>query len=158
MGFILFLKFLHLKKKNPHFLCPDSLLFNFSSGSILRILRWFIWTGFNKSNLLINRHVDRWRSYVSIYEHQLLSYVQFSCRVMSDSSWSHEPQHPRPPCPSPTAGVHPNPCPLSRWCHPTISSSVIPFSSCLQSFPASGSFQMSQLFTAGGQSTGVSAF
>ena len=69
----------------------------------------------------------------------------------------HELQHARPPCPSPTPGVHPNPCPLSRWCHPTISSSVIPFSSFLQSFPASGSFQISQLFTTGGQSTWVSA-
>ena len=65
---------------------------------------------------------------------------------MSDSWWSHESQHARPPCPSPTPGVHPNPCPSSRWCHPIISSSVIPFSSCSQSFPASGSFQMSQLF------------
>ena len=63
----------------------------------------------------------------------------------------------RPPCPSPTPGVHPNPCPLSRWCHPTISSSVVPFSSCPQSFPASGSFQMSQLFATVSQSIGVSA-
>ena len=69
----------------------------------------------------------------------------------------HEPQHARPPCPSPTPGVHPNPCPFSQWCHPTISSSVVPFSSCPQSFPASGSFKMSQLFTSGGQSFGVSA-
>ena len=76
---------------------------------------------------------------------------------MSDSLQPREPQHARPPCPSPTPGVHPNPCPLSRWCHPTISSSVVPFSSCLQCFPASGSFQMSQLFTSGGQSIGVSA-
>ena len=75
---------------------------------------------------------------------------------MSDSLWTHEPQHSRPPCPSPTPRVHPNPCPLSWWCHPTISSSVIPFS-LPQSFPASGSFQMSQLFTSGGQSIGVSA-
>ena len=67
-----------------------------------------------------------------------------------------EPQHARPPCPSPTPGVHPNPCPLSQWCHPTISSSVIPFSSCPQSFPVSGSFQMSQLFASGGQSIEVS--
>ena len=66
-------------------------------------------------------------------------------------------QHTGPPCPSPTPGVHPNPCPLSRWCHPTISSSVVPFSFCPQSFPASGSFPMSQLFTSGGQSIGVSA-
>ena len=65
-------------------------------------------------------------------------------------------QHASPPCPSPTAGVYPNPCPLSQWCHPTISSSVIPFSSCSQSCPASGSFQMSQLFASDGQSIGVS--
>ena len=85
------------------------------------------------------------------------SSVQFSHSVMSDSFQPHEPQHARPPCPSPTARVYPNPCPLSQWCHPTISSSVVPFSSCLQSFPASRSFQMSQLFTSGGQSIGVSA-
>ena len=72
--------------------------------------------------------------------------VQFSCSVVSDSLRPHEPQHARPPCLSPTPGVHPNPCPSSQWCHPTISSSIIPFSSCPQSFPASGSFQMTQLF------------
>ena len=83
-------------------------------------------------------------------------WVQFSCSVVSDSLQPHEPQHARPPCPSPTPGVHPNPCPSSRWFHPTISSAVVPFS-CPQSFPASGSFQMSQLFTSGGQSIGVSA-
>ena len=76
---------------------------------------------------------------------------------MSDSLRPREPQHARPPCPSPTPGVYPNPCPLSWWCHPTISSSVVPFSSCPQSSPASGSFQMSQLFASGGQSMGVSA-
>ena len=76
---------------------------------------------------------------------------------MSDSLWSHGLQHARPPCPSPTPGVHPNPCLLSWWCHPTISSSVIPFSSCPQSFPASGSFQVSQLFASGGQSIRASA-
>ena len=86
-----------------------------------------------------------------------LTSVQFSCSVISDSLRPHEPQHTRPSCPSPTPGVHPNPCPLSWWCHPTISSSVVPFSSCLPSFPASGSFQMSQLFVSGGQSIGVSA-
>ena len=85
------------------------------------------------------------------------TWLQFSHWVMSDSLWPHKPQHTRPPCASPTPGVHPNPCPLSQWCHPTISSSVIPFSSCVWSFPASGSFQMSQLFTSGGQSIGVSA-
>ena len=83
--------------------------------------------------------------------------VQFNRSVVSDSLWPHEPQHARPPCPSPTPGVYPNPCPLSWWCHPTISSSVVPFSSCPQSLPASGSFPMSQLFTSGGQSIGVSA-
>ena len=76
---------------------------------------------------------------------------------MSDSLRPHGPQHTRPPCPSPTPRVYPNSCPLSWWCHSTISSSVCPFSSCFQSFPASGSFQMSQLFTSGGQSIGVSA-
>ena len=73
--------------------------------------------------------------------------IQFGHSVVSDSFWPHEPQHARPPCPSPTPGVHPNSCPSSRWCHPAISSSVVPFSSCLQSVPASGSFPVSQLFT-----------
>ena len=86
-----------------------------------------------------------------------LSSIQFSHSVVSDSLRSHESQHARPPCPSPTPGVYSNSCPLSWWCHRTISSSVIPFSSYPQSFPASGSFQMSQLFTSGGQSIGVSA-
>ena len=76
---------------------------------------------------------------------------------MSNCLQLHELQHVRPPYPSPTPRVHPNPCPLSRWRHPTISSSVVPFSSCPQSFPASGSFQMSQLFASGGQSVRVSA-
>ena len=83
--------------------------------------------------------------------------LQFSRSVMSNSLQPHEPQYARPPCPSPTSRVHPNPCPLCRWCHPTISSSFVPFSSCPQSFPALGSFQMSQISTAGGQSIGVSA-
>ena len=84
-------------------------------------------------------------------------FSQFSRSVMSSSLWPLESQHARPPCPSPTPGVHSNSCPLSQWCHPTISSSVVPFSSRLQSFPASGSFLMSQFFTSGGQSTGISA-
>ena len=87
----------------------------------------------------------------------VISSVQFSHSVVSDSLWPHELQHARPPCPSPTPRVYPNPCPSSWWCHPTISSSVIPFPSCPQSFPASGSFQMSQLFSSGGQSIEVSA-
>ena len=83
--------------------------------------------------------------------------VQLSHSVVSDSLWPHELQHARPSCPSLTPGVHPNPCPLSQWCHPNISSSAIPFCSCPQSFPASGSFPVSQLFASGGQSIGVSA-
>ena len=83
--------------------------------------------------------------------------VQFSCSVMSDSLWPYGLQHIRPPCPSPTSGACSNSCPSSQWCYPTISSFVVPFSSCLQSFPASGSFPMSQLFKSGGQSIGVSA-
>ena len=79
---------------------------------------------------------------------------QFSRSVLPNCLW---PQHARPPCSSPTPGIYPNPCPLSRWCHPTISSSVVPFSSCPQSFPAPGSFQISQLFASGGQCIGVSA-
>ena len=85
------------------------------------------------------------------------SSVQLSCSVVSDYLWSHELQHTRPPCPSPTPGVYPNSCPLSRWCHPTISFSVVPFSSGLQLFTASGSFPLSQLFASGGQRIGVSA-
>ena len=80
---------------------------------------------------------------------------QVSLSVVSDSLQSHESQHPRPPCPSPTPGVHSDSCPLSQWCHPAISSSVVPFSPCPQSLPASESFPMSQLFAWGGQSTGV---
>ena len=82
---------------------------------------------------------------------------QFSHLIVSDSFRPHEPQHARPPCPLPTPGVYPNPRPLSQRCCPTISSSVVPFSSRLQSVPASGSFQMSQFFPSGGQSIGVSA-
>ena len=83
--------------------------------------------------------------------------LQFSCSVMSNSLRPHGLQHARLPCPSPTPRAYSNSCPLSQWCHPTISSSVIPFSSCLQSFPASGSFPVSQFFASGGQSIGVSA-
>ena len=83
--------------------------------------------------------------------------VQFSHPVVSDFLWPHEPQYARPPCPSPTPGVHPNPCPLSQWCHQIISSSAVPFCSCSQSFPASGSFAMSQFLASGDQSIGVSS-
>ena len=87
----------------------------------------------------------------------VLAPVQFSRSVVSDSLWPQESQHARPPCPSPTPRVHPNSCALSWWCPPAISSSVVPFTSCIQSLPASGSFPMSQLFIWCGQSTGVSA-
>ena len=83
--------------------------------------------------------------------------VQFSCSVVSDSLRPRESQHARPPCPSPTPGVYSNPCPPRWWCHPAISSSVVPFSSCPQSLPASGPFPMSQIFAWGGQNTRVSA-
>ena len=83
--------------------------------------------------------------------------VQFSCSVMPNYLRLHESQHARPPCPSPTPGVHSDSRPSSHWCHPAISSSVVPFSSCPQSLPASESFPMSQLFASGGQSTRVSA-
>ena len=97
----------------------------------------------------ISQHLN-----ILISAHQFSS-VQSLSRVRLFAT--HELQHARPPCPSPTPGVHPNPCPLSWWCHPTISSSVDPFSSCLQSFPASGSFPMSHFFTSGDQSIGASA-
>ena len=87
----------------------------------------------------------------------MLYSVQFRCSVVSNSLQPHESQHVRPPCPSLTPGFYSNSCPSNRWCHPAISSSVVPFSSCPQSLPASGSFPMSQLFTLGGQSIGVSA-
>ena len=87
----------------------------------------------------------------------IFSSVQFSRSVVSDSLWPHESQHTRPPSPSPTPGVHPDSRPSSQWCHPAISSSVVPFSSCPQSLPAAESFPMSQLFAWGGQSIRVSA-
>ena len=104
-------------------------------------------------NYLICTHILVERKYVNLGFRS----DQISCSVMSDSLWPHESQHPRPPCPSPTPGVHPDSLPSSQWCHPAISSSVVPFSSCPQSLPASQSFPMSQLFAWGGQSTGVSA-
>ena len=100
----------------------------------------------------------RWYSMGSALKTSVqFSSVQFIRSVVSNSLRLHGLQHARPPCPSPTPRVHPNSCPSSRWCHPAISSSVVPFSSCPQSLPESGSFPMSQLFAWGGQSTGVSA-
>ena len=93
-----------------------------------------------------------------ILKHAIWYSAQFSSVAQScPTLWPHEPQHARPPCPSSTPRVHPNLCPLCQWCHPAISSSVIPFSSCPKSFPTSGSFQMSQFFAWGGQSIEVSA-
>ena len=106
--------------------------------------------------ILTQGHIVCWWQIKTLPSFQCISSVQFSRSVVSDSLRPHKPQHTRPPCPSPTPGVHPNPCPLSRWCHPTISSSVVSFSSCPQPFPASGSFPMSQLSTSGCQSIGVS--
>ena len=100
--------------------------------------------------MLLNEKVDE--EHIRVEQVQFISVTQ-SCPTLRP----HGPQHARPPCPSPTPRVYSNSCPLSQWCHPTISSSVVSFSSRLQSFPASGSFQMSQLFTSGGQSIGVSA-
>ena len=94
--------------------------------------------------------------YIKRFKQFIIS-VQFSHSVVSESLWPHELQHTSPPCPSPTPRVYSNSCPSSRWCHTAISSSVVPFSSCPQSLPASGSFPMSQLFASCGQSTGVSA-
>ena len=102
---------------------------------------------------MVNKHIKRCSTSLTIQ----FSSVQFSCSVVSDYLQPHELQHARPPCPSPSPRFHPNSCPSSRWCHPAISSSVVPFSSCPQSLPASESFPMSQLFAWGGQSIGVSA-
>ena len=95
--------------------------------------------------------------YITNHIEIMFSSVQLSRSVVSDSVRPHELQHARPPCPSPTPGVHSHSCPSSQWCHPAVSSSVIPFSSCPQSLPASESFPISQLFAWGGQSTRVSA-
>ena len=119
---------------------------------------------FHQTQLSIDRHIHC-NGYIGIYVTltnnksytRLFSSVHFGRSVVSDSLRPHGLQHARPPRPSPTPRVYSNLCPLSQWCHPTISSSVNPFSFCLQSFPASGSFEMSQFFASGGQSIGVSA-
>ena len=108
----------------------------------------------NLNEYYVNLHIinGNWSYYKFTF-----SSVQFSHSFVSNSLRTHEPQHARPPCPTPTLGGHPNSCPMSQWYHPTILSFVVPFSSRPQSFPASGSFQMSQLFASGGQSIGASA-
>ena len=117
---------------------------------------FIIWSRSQKVAASFQSHNPKHNTGFSRYNLQFSS-VQFSHSVMSDSLRPHELQHARPPCPSPTPRVYSNSCPLSQWCHPAISSSVVSFSSCPQSFPASGSFPMSQLSASGGQSTGVSA-
>ena len=111
--------------------------------------------------LLNGQMLTTWKAYKILLNWAKIIYihysVQFSHSVMSNSLWPHGLQHTRPPCPSPTPGDYSTSYPSSQWCHPTISSSVVPFSSHLQSFPASGSFPMSQLFTSGGRRIGVSA-
>ena len=133
-----------------------------------RILEWVAFPFSRESSQLrdqtqvshiAGRFITSW-AIREVQQHIQFSSVQFSSvqsSVVSDSLWPHELQQARPPCLSPTPGVHPNLCPSSQWCHPTISSSVVPFFSCPQSFPAPGSFQMSQLFSWGGHSIGVSA-
>ena len=110
---------------------------------------------YNPFNVLLNSVCFYLVENFCIYVYQRS--VQFSCSVMSDSLWSHGLQHTRLPCPSPTPRAYSNSCALNQWCRLTISSSAVPFSSCLQSFPAPGSFQTSQFFASGGQNTGVSA-
>ena len=128
---------------------PEALPTLFTSINHCLFCPWRAWGG-KGSPLFLARAL-------SLFLYMYSSSVQFSRSVMSDSLWPHELQHARPSCPSPTPRVHPNSCPLSRWCHPTISSYVVPFSSCPQSLPSSESFPMSQLFAWGGQSIGVSA-
>ena len=134
---------------------------NMSHLTVKIVSIWTIYDMFTKTRVLSS---NTWinKEHVSMGSGLCLNYwwfssVQFSRSIVSNSLRPHKLKHSRPPYPSPTARVYPNACPWSRWCHPTISSSAVPFSSCPQSFPASGSFQMSQLFTSGGQSIGVSA-
>ena len=115
------------------------------------------WWAFMREVISIYEGKEKLLGYSIMWATLLFSSVQFNHSVMSDSLQPHESQHARPPCPSPTPGVHSDSCPLSRWCHPAISSSFIPFSSCSKSLPASDSCPMSQLFSWGGQNTGVSA-
>ena len=132
--------------------------FQLNNGSLKsRILDPYTITWHSVNLLVLNDNQSFHLCSTSPYLRAKTGGVQFSCSVVSNSLWLHDSQHARPPCPSPTPGVYSNSCPSSWWCHPTISISVVPFSSLLQSFPASGSSQISQLFASGGQSTGVSA-
>ena len=145
----------HIKKQRLYF--ADKGLYSQSYGfSSSHVWMWDVWKSLSHVWLfatpwtvvhgILKARVPKW-----------ISSVQFSCSATSDSLWAHGLRHARLSCPWPTPRAYSNLCPLSWWCHPTISSSVVPFSSRLQSFPASGSFPMSQLLISGGQSTGVSA-
>ena len=131
----------------------SSVVWSISMVTLLYLQNFFILQNWNcepiKQQLPLSLCSISWRS--------IGLSVQFSCSVVSDSLWPHESQHARPPCPSPAPRVHSNSRLSSQWCHLAISSSLVPFSSCPKSLPASGSFPMSQLFAWGGQSTGVSA-
>ena len=137
-----------LKKRKTAPCCPwyKTWLFSEFLYSVWNISFVCVWGGWGGRGHALGQVRACWHVGVSWLSHS----------VMSDSLWPHGLQHARLSCPSPTPGASSNSCSLSRWCHPTISSSVVPFSSCLQSCPASGSFQMSQLFTSGGQSIGTS--
>ena len=130
------------------FLKPTSFLPSHHMELLLNVFNKNKWPG---------QHNVGCRQWSCHHKGHLIHTVQFSHSVMSDSLWPHELQHARPPCPSPTPRAYPTSSLLSWWCHPTISSSVVPFSSCCQSFPASGFFPLSQLFASGGHSIGVSA-
>ena len=127
----------------------------FYFSNLSNYLKVYIWLLEQACILHVNHSTLNWPHW---FKHiWKVNSVQFSCSVMSDSSWPHGRQHTRPPCPSPTPRAYSNSCPLSWWRDPTISSSVVTYSFCLPSLPASASFPMSQLFTSGGQNIGVAA-
>ena len=155
------LKHLAYLKVNPSSSCLPSTFPKFFPSSSLYI-KWMasFFILYSKLVILISPcWFYLWSTQIRclLSSHWCFNSFQFSCSVVYDSLQPHELQHTRPPCPPPTPRVYPNSCPLSQWYHPTVSSSVVPFFSCLQSFPASRSFQMSQLFTSNGWNIGVSA-
>ena len=167
-----FLFSLHYKQHGQAFSCmhPAHLDFAFyrvgsqKTWQRIRLSRYIVPSIKGKFTLLREGQTSHYNPHVRFPENHCLSAprhtlrsVQFRPSVVSNSLRPHGLQHARPPCPSPTLGARSNSCPLSRWCHPTISSTIFPFSSCLHSFPASGSFPMSQFFASDGQSTGVPA-
>ena len=146
--------FIYQKKKKKalqsKFLIFNIMLISFSEHCLLYFVSHILLCGTSIYVLTFFSFLRKVCSFMSILITSFIFLVQFSCSVVSDSLRSHDWQHTRPPCPSPTPGIYPNSCPLSRWCHLTISSSVVPFSSRHQSFPASGYFQMSHFFASGG--------